>query len=39
MPTQRYPDQQATPNSKIHNGLRRLNPPNLRHLHSILSQN
>jgi hypothetical protein len=35
---QRYSDQQVPLNSKTHNSLRPLNPPNPRHLRSTLSQ-
>jgi hypothetical protein len=38
MLTQRYPDQQVPLNSKTHNSLRHLNPPDLRHPRSIISQ-
>ena len=38
MPTQLYPDQQVPLNSKTHNSLRHLNPPDPRHPRSIISQ-
>jgi hypothetical protein len=37
--TQRYSDQQVPSNRKTHNSLKNPNPPNPRHLNSIISQN